>query len=296
MYLGSFDNRICSLDGETGEEFCTFEMGGIVRSSPTVVDETVFIGSHCRSAECAIYYDETFPRVGYVYALDRETGELDWEYETGNEILSSPAVDSDIVYIGSSDSKVRALERSTGEKIWEYETDGSIYSSPAVSERIVYIGSNGRKVHALDSTTGENKWTFNPNVNVLTGSPVIGDAVYIGGGAIPDTETGERYSKLYALSKERGAEIWSHRVSGEIIGGSPAIANGIIYIGSNNVSEAEQPNPGIFALTESGEEYWSYRVGESEYFHGEGGFGSSPAIVDDALYIGSADNHVYSFS
>ncbi|ERJ07814.1 alcohol dehydrogenase cytochrome c protein [Halorhabdus tiamatea SARL4B] len=45
VFVGSGDNNVYSLDGETGKENWHFETGGWVRSSPIVVDGTVFVGS-----------------------------------------------------------------------------------------------------------------------------------------------------------------------------------------------------------------------------------------------------------
>ena len=294
VYFGSFDRNIYALDAETGDERWTQSTGGIVRSSPTVVDGTVFIGTHCRSSECAIFYDESFPKIGYLYALDAESGDVIWRYETGDEVLSTPAVDSTTVYVGSSDRNVHAVDRSTGERVWKYETGGAIYGSPVLAGGTVYVGSNGDNVYALDAETGDLAWEFNPQATILTGSPGIrGDTLYIGGGVTTDDRI---YTIFYGVSTDGGRERWSAQLPGELIAGSPAIADGTVYVGSHNITERDEPDPGIFALSESGEVYWSYTVTETDYFHGDTGFGSSPAVVDDTLYIGSADSYVYAFS
>lgn len=69
-----------------------------VRSSPAVVDGTVYIGSDDRD----------------VYALDAATGTPRWTHTTHGCIRSSPAVVDGIVYIGSDDKRVHALDAATG--------------------------------------------------------------------------------------------------------------------------------------------------------------------------------------
>ena len=65
------------------------------------------------------------------------------------------------VYFGSNDKKIYALNGQTGEKLWEFETGGLVESSPAIgSEGIVYFGSNDKKVYALNGQTGEKLWEF----------------------------------------------------------------------------------------------------------------------------------------
>jgi outer membrane protein assembly factor BamB len=294
VYFGSFDRNVYALDAETGEELWTRSTGGIVRSSPTVAGGTVFVGTHCRSSECAIFYDEDFPKEGYVYALDADSGDVIWRYETGDEVLSTPAVDSSVVYVGSSDRNVHAVDRSTGERSWAYETGGPIYGSPVLSGGRVYVGSNSDNVYALDADTGDLAWEFDPQASVLTGSPAVcDDSLYIGGGVSTDDRI---YTIFYAISTDDGRERWSEQLPGEIIGGSPAVADGVVYIGSHNITESDVPDPGIFALSGSGDVSWSFTVHDSDHFHGDTGFGSSPAVVGDTLYIGSADSHVYAFS
>ena len=44
-----------------------------------------------------------------------------WEFETGRDVHSSPAIGSDgTVYVGSFDHKLYAINGKTGVKLWEY--------------------------------------------------------------------------------------------------------------------------------------------------------------------------------
>lgn len=66
-----------------------------MRSSPAVVDGSVYIGG----------YDS-------VYALSAADGTEQWRFETESRVFSSPAVADDTVYAVSNDGNVYAL---TGE-------------------------------------------------------------------------------------------------------------------------------------------------------------------------------------
>jgi outer membrane protein assembly factor BamB len=46
---------------------------------------------------------------GFVYCLDAGTGSLLWKFQTNGPIVSTPAVQDGIVYIGSMDHQVYAL-------------------------------------------------------------------------------------------------------------------------------------------------------------------------------------------
>ena len=74
-----------------------------------------------------------------------------WEFETGGDVGSSPAIGSDgTVYVGSVDGKLYAIDGKTGVKLWEFETGDPVYSSPAIgSDGTVYVGSYDKKLYAF---------------------------------------------------------------------------------------------------------------------------------------------------
>ena len=76
-----------------------------------------------------------------------------WEFETGDEVWSSPAIGSDgTVYVGSYDNKLYAVDGKSGVKLWEFETRGGVNSSPAIgSDGTVYVGAGYNKLYAIKS-------------------------------------------------------------------------------------------------------------------------------------------------
>ena len=69
---------------------------------------------------------------GKLYALDTLSGKLLWSYETGGEILSTPAVSDGVVFFGSKDGFVYALNASDGKLKWKFKTDAGVMTSPLV--------------------------------------------------------------------------------------------------------------------------------------------------------------------
>ncbi|MGB3082666.1 MAG: PQQ-binding-like beta-propeller repeat protein, partial [Candidatus Omnitrophota bacterium] len=69
--------------------------GSEVNSSPVVSGDTVYVGSED----------------GFLYALDKESGDLKWKFQTGSAVNSSPAVSGDTVYVGSEDGYVYAVQK-----------------------------------------------------------------------------------------------------------------------------------------------------------------------------------------
>ena len=203
-----------------------------------------------------------------VYALDASTGDLIWSYETGDYVFSSPAVSGGVVYVGSTDNRVYALDASTGDLIWSYETGDEVWSSPEVSGGVVYVGSRDNRVYALDASTGDLIWSYETGGWVHSSPTVSGDVVYVGSGD----------GRLYALDASTGDLIWSYETGGWV-NSSPAVFGGVVYVGSNDNR--------VYALDAStGDLIWSYETGDDGVY-------SSPAVSGGVVYVGSRDNRVY---
>jgi polyvinyl alcohol dehydrogenase (cytochrome) len=120
----------------------SFQTGGPVEASATVVSGTVYIGS----------WD------GYEYALDAATGALKWKTFLGTTtsalcnpteagISSTAAVQNGIVYVGGGDSFWYALNAATGAPLWRVFTGAAApyggyhnWSSPLIFYGYAIIG------------------------------------------------------------------------------------------------------------------------------------------------------------
>jgi len=88
----------------------------------------------------------------------KKPGTVLWEFETGGEVQSSPAIGSDgTVYVGSLDRQRYAINGKSGVKLWEFETGGIVSSSPAIgSDGTVYVGSWDKKLYAIKTRAGSS--------------------------------------------------------------------------------------------------------------------------------------------
>lgn len=199
-----------------------------------------------------------------VAITDLPPGSLKWRYQTGDRVLTCPAIDPDgVIYVGSFDSSLYALNRD-GSLGWRYRTGGSIQSSPAVgSDGTVYVGSFDGYLYALNAD-GTLKWRFSTG-GLICSSPALGSdgTVYFGS---------EDYY-FYALNPD-GSEQWSYRTD-YAIKSSPAIgSDGTVYVGSHDRS--------LYAFRPDGTLKWSYPR--------PGAVCSSPALgADGVVYFGSDD-------
>ncbi len=99
---------------------------------------------------------------GNLYALDINTGYMEWVFRTAGPINSVPTADREGVYIGSSDGYVYSLDRETGELRWSFQTASAVNSTVVLSGGMVYAISDADALYCLDGKTGSLLWSL-PN-------------------------------------------------------------------------------------------------------------------------------------
>lgn len=87
---------------------------------------------------------------GYMNAMDVDSGELIWRFETEGFVRGAASIAGDTVYFGSHDHYLYAVDLHTGEMKWRYETGAGIASAPAVVDGRVYFGSIDGHVYVLE--------------------------------------------------------------------------------------------------------------------------------------------------
>jgi len=102
-------------------------------SSPTIVNNTLYVGLE-----------------NMLVAIDLQNHEKLWEFETGGDIRSSPAVAGSAIVVCSGDGWVYAVDATSGEKLWDFATGGKISSSPAVANGVIYVGSHDGTLYAIE--------------------------------------------------------------------------------------------------------------------------------------------------
>ena len=194
--------------------------------------------------------------------------QLDWSYQTGGPVFSSPAVAGGVVYVGSEDNNLYALNATTGALLWKYTTGGIIGSSPAVANGAVYFGSFDNNLYALNATTGALLWQYTTGGPVYYSPAVANGVVYFGSSD----------NNLYALNATTGALLWQSTYGPA---DTVAVANNRVFFGSVDPTTG---NAMIYALDAgTGALVWSTLVGLSNPY---GGFDfSTPAVTAPYLYV-----------
>ena len=207
VYIGGYNGKIYAINSSSGALRWVYPREGRVGSivgGPVVALGKVYIGSSD----------------GKVYALDAITGDKEWEFQTGNKIWSTPAIDGETLYIGSFDKKLYALSTTDGSKKWEpFATDGAIISTPVVYNNTIYFGSFDRHLYAVNVADGSLRWKF-PGGNWFWAKAVaLNNTVYA-----PCLD-----GKVYALDAETGSKVAEFNL-GSPVPSAPVLVNSSIIV------------------------------------------------------------------
>jgi outer membrane protein assembly factor BamB len=279
VFIGSSDGVFYAIDQRTGQQKWKVALTEPISSSPAIGDGLVYFLS----------YDGVF------YALATETGQIKWRFATGGErrfeakgihgmtpetqliadpmdlFLSSPAVDHNRVYFGSSDGHIYSLNAATGVLLWSFDTGAVVHASPAVVDGTVYIGSWDSYLYALDAETGLQKWRFksgedpvNHNQEGFQSSPAVANGtVYVGC----------RDGHVYAVDARTGKKKWDYSTSQSWVNGTPAVRDGIVYVGTSDTHK--------FLALDAGSGRLRYAVDTHALMFG------SAAIGGKLVYVGA---------
>ena len=147
LILGSRDGNVYAVDVKTHKEIWSFTYGTTWAMSIAVSDGVVYTGWSTNDLFSAI---------------DLETGEEIWQYQSGSHVYSTPLVLNSGVVIGSADGTLTMHDKETGEKIWEYPVDSEIYSSPLYDSETLFFGSDEGFYFALEDRPDALKAVYQP--------------------------------------------------------------------------------------------------------------------------------------
>ncbi|OGQ35809.1 MAG: hypothetical protein A3F16_07100 [Deltaproteobacteria bacterium RIFCSPHIGHO2_12_FULL_43_9] len=228
--------------------------------TPTVVGDTVFIGIQEKG----------------LYAVDKNSGDVIWEFGVKNGVESRPTIYDGLIYFGGNDGYIYCVTMS-GSKVWDYYVGAQIWSHPIVHTGIVYFSSADDQLYALDAKSGKYIWHFRSPLGrkglVIRwlASPEISDhIVYIG--------FSDGY--FYALNRHDGGLIWQKQLSDKFrfkdIDATAVVDGSNLYVSSYDGK--------LYSLDKnSGATNWFLEFG-----------GLHPVtIVDDTLYYAAVSGEVF---
>ncbi|KAB7705903.1 PQQ-binding-like beta-propeller repeat protein [Bacillus aerolatus] len=303
---GTGESGVAAFDAKTGRNVWRYRTRGEVMPAPAYQNGTIYIAAGNSK----------------LYAIDAETGELQWDLSLpGWASMSSPHIKNGILYVGARE-KLVAVDLEKQEIIWKQGKLGSVTDvPPAVSEGNIVVVSGAKMnlelnkkqlievygenmpnlhfaltpaerkryggdaenyhfIYAFDSVSGKLLWKDLmgtgpdqkvpiPHTNTSGAVTIEGDVAYVGS---PYTKS------MMAYQISTGKKIWEVR-TGTGIKGAPAVKDRLIYFGDTEGN----------LYTVQGKD------GKTIHKQKLGGPLSpgGPVIINETLFIGSQDHHVY---
>ena len=319
VYVGSSDRRLYALDAATGVVRCSFLAGGVIASSPVVVDpdgagglgRTVYVGDNGVSG-----FDDG-GHVWAVHGVDPDPAadcSRRWVFDAygapaGSQTTagtwSPPAFGRDstgrplIVFGGSSpDDAVYAVDARTGARVWraqanpERKRDADVGAGPTISapgvngfaDGVVYVSGKENATYALNLRTGARIWRF----DMALDSPGV-EGFARSTAALSRTLLFVGYGAgVYQLDAVTGARLWRTPdvgpASAEVIS-SPALVG---PDGRRVVLVGDLSGAVMAYSAADGRRLWTHRTGGPVY--------SSPAVAGGSVFVGSSDGFLYAFA
>jgi len=217
---------------------------------------------------------------------------LQWRFMTEGDVVSSPTVLGQTVYVGSGDGHLYALDRAAGTRKWAFDAHNPIFSSPAVGDGAVYFGTRDGKLFAVDASTGKQRWTLttgrlmawpwgHESGDVYTSSPAFDQGtVFFAAGD----------GSVYAVNAATGKEKWHAQTEGRVRA-SPAVDASRVYVGSADGR--------VYAFDRAtGAAKWKFETEGVKLNSGDYGFDrrtvqASPAVVNGTVFVGARDGWIY---
>ena len=164
-YIGNARGTVRAISMRSGDFAWTHLTPGFPRmaSSPAVAgDEIVY---HTMS--------------GGVYVLDRRNGHVEWSWNTGSAIESSPLIVNGIDYFGDAAGEMFALDLRTHRLKWRKYLGAKITSSAAISGGRLFIGDYAGRLWALSPGSGATRWVGRVNGKIYGTPAVAGGRVFV---------------------------------------------------------------------------------------------------------------------
>ena len=220
VYAATGYGTVVALEAASGKQIWEKTLPTPIRTSPTVVNDKVFV----RSSE------------GRLYCLSGADGSEVWAVRGLPEETSllnnvSPAVDGDTIVVAYSTGDLVAVNIAKGQLLWteslaRQKSNSSLGSlsdvgRPAIDGGLVFaVGHSGRTI-ASSLKTGERLWTI--NVPAIQQPWVAGDTIFV------VDITGQ----LMAVARKDGKTRWTAKLPAGKAWSGPILASNLLWLTSD---------------------------------------------------------------
>ena len=183
-----------------------------------------------------------------LYALDADTGKIDWRKALKLNPWGGPSVIGDTVIVTGSTinydpsklkgakGSIAAFRLKDGGEIWSKDVPGGVLACAALGGGVGVVAATDGKVRAFDLETGERKWIYEAKTPLFAPVAIAKNRVY----------AGDLKGTVHAIDLGSGAGVWrldlgadpATKAPGMIYGG-PIVAAGRVVVATCNL---EGPN------------------------------------------------------
>jgi eukaryotic-like serine/threonine-protein kinase len=183
IYVASMDHKLYALDAQTGAlDWETQDLGGALAASPVFGDDgVIFIGTSGSQ----------------MLALDAESGQQLWAYDSEGWIWSDAAYHQNVLYFGDLDGYLYALDAQSGSERWKIQADGAILSKPLIWNERLFYTTEMTNIYALN-LDGTPVWQRETSAKVYGAVVASGDTLIV---ATTDSE-----NPLIAYNEDGGTK------------------------------------------------------------------------------------------
>lgn len=279
-------NDIFALNKNTGQELWT-----AIDSDKTTVAQIDLWDYHSGAPainNSNIYFG--FGK-GTVKGFDLETGEITMEIKIpdSSAIKSGLVIENSILYFGDWDGRIFAYNLNTSTLLWSrgtyekklYETFGQVNTQLCVSDDLLFFGGRNPELQVLDKFTGEKKWSYiEKDGGWISGDPlVLNDTLFIGG---------SDNHKMLAFNAISGEKYWSFTFLNNNFSKPVKYKNYLLFTTGDaySVYGSSTGRGYLYALNRSDGSIINFtKIGGNLY--------SSLIVINNMLYLGSADGSLY---
>jgi YD repeat-containing protein len=248
IFVGNSAGDVLCLDPLSGKTAWRTRLDGAVRRAPTRSNDRVIVttvkgavaslqaGSGQLLWSRQLTEGVGMPTIGAgsvfvaagqsLYALDLNTGEPRWTFETRSAILTQPTVWSNLVLIGTENGQLQGVETADGTERLRWQARGALSARPLVADDAIYIADRSGMLSALrpDGAQLQPIWSYD------TDTAIVATPLLAGGRLIVGTSGGI----VYSLDARSGGERAALQLNGSIAT-SPALGTGVVYVQANRM-------------------------------------------------------------
>ena len=146
--------------------------------------------------------------LGSLASIDRPSGNVAWQFETGEPMTAPPTTADGAIYIVSGATvdtgAIASVTAAEGSPLWRTKLNSIADYPPVAAGDMVFIGTRAGDLITFDRHTGETVWTSDLGSSVV-GSPIVrAGVIYIASNAV------------YAIDAATGKRLWRHTVGGDV--------------------------------------------------------------------------------